>query len=68
MKSFEDYVKDIHATNYTGADDDMYDSYERFIESLHTQDIIDFADIYGRLMYQEGKIVEIKEQLAKFNK
>lgn len=59
-------MKDAHADNYTGTDDDMYESYERFIENLDTKDLIDFADIYGLSMYTAGQKIEIEKQLAKF--
>jgi len=41
---FEDFLKEKHAKNYMGTDDDMPDDFERWVGELDTQKILDFGD------------------------
>lgn len=41
---FEDFLKEKHAENYMGTDDNMPDSFERWLENLEAQELIDFAE------------------------
>lgn len=41
---FEDYLQDIHASNYEGLDDDMPEDYEEWLSNLDVQELIDYAD------------------------
>ena len=41
---FEDFLKDKHAEQYHGLDDDMPDDFERWVSNLDAQELIDFAD------------------------
>lgn len=41
---FEDFLKEKHAKNYMGTDDNMPDDFERWLSNLDVQELIDFAD------------------------
>jgi len=41
---FEDFLKDKHAENYTGTDDDMSDSFDEWITSLDPEEIIGYGN------------------------
>ena len=41
---FEYFLKDKHAEQYHGLDDDMPDDFERWVSNLDAQELIDFAD------------------------
>ena len=43
-KSFEDYLKDFHAEDYHGTDDDMPDAFDAWLGALDTDEFIQFAD------------------------
>ena len=44
MKTFTDYLQEIHARNYHGTDDNMPDSFEAWISELQVDDLIKYAD------------------------
>lgn len=54
LQSFEDYLKDIHAKNYMGTDDNMIDSFEKWVTELQVDDLIKYADRYGAELYLAG--------------
>ena len=41
---FEDYLKTIHANQYTGTDDNMSDDFENWLTDLEIDEIIKLAD------------------------
>lgn len=41
---FEDFLKDKHAENYIGTDDDMPDAFEHWLSNLDVDELIEFAD------------------------
>ena len=41
---FEEYLKNIHASNYMGTDDDMPDNYERWLSNLDIEEIIRYGN------------------------
>jgi len=41
---FEDFLKEKHAKNYMGTDDNMTDGFERWLSNLDVQELIDFAE------------------------
>jgi hypothetical protein len=47
---FEDYLKDIHAQDYIGLDDDMSDSFEAWLENLQIDDLIDYGNKFAKLL------------------
>lgn len=48
-QSFEDYLREVHAQDYRGTDDDMPDAYEAWVCDLSADDFITYADQYGEL-------------------
>ncbi len=42
----EEYLKNVHARNYTGTDDDMPDSFEAYLVNLDVDEWIKLADEY----------------------
>ena len=53
MKTFEDYLKSIHSTNYMGTDDDMLEHYENWLSNLSNEELIDLVNIYTLLFKEE---------------
>ena len=45
--TFEEFLKDQHAKDYIGTDDDMPDDFDDWVGELDTQEVIDFAEAYG---------------------
>ena len=43
-EKLEDVLRDIHAEDYMGADDDMSDSFEAWLEELTMADIYKFLE------------------------
>ena len=41
---FEEYLKEVHAKNYSGTDDDMSDNFEAWLEQLDTEEIINLGN------------------------
>lgn len=41
---FEDFLKDIHAREYMGTDDDMPDAFEHWLSNLDLEDIIGYGN------------------------
>lgn len=44
IKTFEDYLKEIHAEQYHGTDDDMVDDYEAWLETLDVGEVMEYAE------------------------
>ena len=43
-ETFIDYLKDVHADNYTGTDDNMPDDFDNWLSDLDGEEYIKFAD------------------------
>lgn len=54
-KTFEQFLQDMHAKTYAGLDDDMQDNFETWIVNKDIEEICEYAELYGRKMYIEGK-------------
>lgn len=50
MKTFEDYLKNIHAQEYHGVDDDMPDAYDAWVGGLDVGEVMEYAEDWGRLL------------------
>ena len=48
-KTFEEFLSKVHADQYNGLDDDMGDDYERWFYRLDVQEVIDYAEEWGKL-------------------
>ncbi len=44
---FEHYLKEIHAQDYVGPDDDMSSSFECWLEDLQIDDFIDYGNKFA---------------------
>lgn len=60
--TFLDYLSTKHADGYMGTDDNMPDSFEKYLESLDTDELIDFADEWAVkiLEFAQLKVKQIK--------
>lgn len=58
MKTFEDYLRDIHAENYMGTDDDMPEAFDDWVDTLSAMEVWAHAGNYGREMYDLGQLKE----------
>lgn len=47
---FEDYLREVHAEDYIGLDDDMSDAFEGWLESLQIDDLIDYGNKFAKLL------------------
>ena len=52
--TFEDFLKAIHARDYCGTDDDRADAFNSWLGFLQKQDIINYAEAYGKQAYDLG--------------
>jgi hypothetical protein len=67
MNTFEDFLKEKHAEDYHGLDDDMPDAFDSWLtDDLQVDDIILYADQYRRhAVVEDRKKIEaviVKEQ------
>lgn len=49
-QTFEQYLQMIHAKQYQGLDDEMPDDYEGWLMDLDKEDIIDYAEEWGKTL------------------
>lgn len=49
-QSFEDFLEDKHGEDYMGTDDDMPDAYENWMSNLDVQEVIDYAEEWGKVI------------------
>ena len=60
MKTFEDFLSDrCHSHTNNGPE-----GFERWLEDLDTQEVMDYAEDYGEYVYREGRIAEMERILA----
>lgn len=58
-KDFEDYLKEIHAEDYHGTDDDMPDAFDSWLgDDLQVDDLIEYANDFAA-----KKMLETKEEM-----
>ena len=56
----EDYLKEIHAKNYHGTDDNMPDDFESWISNLDVEEVIKYAnDIIIELNSKLEKLLSV---------
>lgn len=54
-KTFEDFLREKHAEQYSGLDDDMPDDCEKFIDELEPYELISYADKFAKEIRNEFK-------------
>lgn len=50
---FENYLKDVHAKEYMGTDDDMPDAFDNWLGDLQADDFIGYADEYAQAILKD---------------
>jgi hypothetical protein len=53
--TFEDYLQNIHAQDYCGLDDEMSEDYEDWLRDLDIQEVIDYAEAWGKKLIKDNK-------------
>ena len=53
---FEEFLKDVHAKNYTGTDDDMPDAFDNWITNLDPEEIIAFGNQALNMVLEINKL------------
>ena len=63
---FENYLKDIHAKNYMGTDDNMSGSFDHWLSNLDVQEMLDFGEqaMNSSLAKKLGSIKSEKKALS----
>ena len=56
--TFEEYLEQIHAEDYTGLDDDMPDRFDSWLTDLQVDDLMTYAQEWGDTRYKEGREAE----------
>ena len=54
-KDFEDFLQDKHAEQYVGTDDMMIDDFEDWLLGLDIQEVIDWAEVWHKLLVKANK-------------
>jgi len=62
--TFENYLRGRHADQYTGLDDDMLDDCGEWMAELDVQELIDYAETWGKL-YAAGPFLNDKQRIEK---
>lgn len=66
---FEDYLMEVHAIQYIGLDDGMPDDFEDWLSSLGTDELVDYANEYGKkLLNLNKKPIKVDIRKRKVNK
>ena len=47
---FEEYLKEIHAKNYMGTDDDMPDSFDDWLGNLDGEEYIEHGNAFSKML------------------
>ena len=47
MKNFEEYLRQVHAKQYKGTDDDMPDDFDNWLVCMDREELINHADLYA---------------------
>ena len=61
MKTFDDYLREIHAKGYMGTDDNMPDAFNDWVGDLEGEQIIQLANEYGESLQERWGINEGQE-------
>lgn len=62
METFEDFLKEKHAKNYMGTDDDMGEEFECYLEDIEKDEMLELADEWTKsvLEFAQLKVKQIK--------
>lgn len=56
MQTFEDYLKEIHAKEYMGTDDDMPDAFDDWLGDLSVDDMLEYGTFYGKELLKTKRL------------
>ena len=59
---FEEFLKEIHARDYTGPNDDMPESFDKWLGDLETEIWIDYANQFGQKQFDLGLEAQKEEE------
>lgn len=62
MKTFEDYLKQVHDKQYTGTADDAPDDYENWMSNMGADEFIKYSGEYKAI-----RIKEIDEEILEMS-
>ena len=54
---FEEYLKEIHAEDYMGTNDDMSDDFDDFLVNLEPESIIGHANAFSKCCWRGYQII-----------
>lgn len=54
QETFEEFMKEKHAEDYHGLDDDMPDAFDNWLGEIDGADMMDYAEEFGRKVYLQG--------------
>ena len=59
--TFESYLQDWFMKDYNGDKDHFEGEYDKWLSELDTQEVMEYAEIYGKKMYVEGmdRVLEV---------
>jgi uncharacterized protein (DUF2164 family) len=65
LQTFEDFLREIHTKHFSDGvlDDDLQDNFDSWVQNLDVQEVIDYAENYGRQQYNQGRIDALKEAI-----
>lgn len=63
MKTFEDYLKQIHDKQYRGISDNAPDDYENWVSNMGADEFIEYSSEYKAI-----RIKEIDEEILEMSK
>lgn len=67
-QTFEQFLQEKHFTTHPQLlDDDITDSYDTWVSQLDTQEVIDFAELYGKQCFIDGK-EKVQSDIVRDNK
>lgn len=52
-ETFEDFLKEQHGKDYIGCDDDMPDDFDSWVSELDSQEVMDFAELWGAKLQKQ---------------
>jgi len=60
--NFEDFLKEKHAENYMGTDDEMGDRFEEYLEDIDKEEMLELADEWTKkvLEFAQLKVKQIR--------
>jgi len=60
---FEEFLKDLHARDYAGLDDDMSDDFENWLAELDVDSLVKYGDMLTKALIENQKsIIQDKVQ------